>query len=258
MVGELLRKRREESGQDLREISKTLKIKYDYLKAIEDEDFEKLPVEVYVKGYIREYAEFLKLDPEIAINAYTQQILPPKDKYRGISEKEITRKKKLKVRYLLIPSLLVLLIITISFILFPSSRKTPEMPVQTTKPKKEVSTPYIETKKKVPMPQVGTKKEISSPSLETKKENILKSEKFPHVLEVFATETTWLLVNIDNTNAKEMLLKPGASVKLQAKNVFLLKIGNAGGVKLVFDGKEIGKIGEKNQVIKLTLPYTMM
>jgi hypothetical protein len=107
-------------------------------------------------------------------------------------------------------------------------------------------------------PHIETKKEILPPAVETKKENILKTEKLPHVLEIFSTDTTWLLVNIDNTNVKEMLLKPGTSVKLQAKNVFSLKIGNAGGVKLVFDGKEIGKIGEKNQVIKLTLPYATM
>lgn len=236
MVGEILRKKREESGQDLREISKTLKIRYDYLKAIEDEAFEKLPVEVYVKGYIREYAELLKIDPEIAINAYIQQMSSLKDEYKEIPEKEIARKKKLKIRYLIIPVLLALLILTIRSILFQPSRE-----------KSVISPPHIETKK-----------EILPPAVETKKENILKMEKLPHVLEIFSTDTTWLLVNIDNTNVKEMLLKPGTSVKLQAKNVFSLKIGNAGGVKLVFDGKEIGKIGEKNQVIKLTLPYATM
>jgi hypothetical protein len=41
---------------------------------------------------------------------------------------------------------------------------------------------------------------------------------------------------------------------LQAKTGFSLKIGNAGGVNLIFDGKEIGKLGEKGQVVNLTLP----
>ncbi|MFZ6017133.1 MAG: helix-turn-helix domain-containing protein [Nitrospirota bacterium] len=84
MVGEILKKRREESGQDLREIAKTLKIRYDYLKAIEDENFEKLPVEVYIRGYIREYAKILNINPEAAIKAYTQQVsspLPEKKRY---------------------------------------------------------------------------------------------------------------------------------------------------------------------------------
>ncbi|NCO67782.1 MAG: hypothetical protein COY75_02350 [Nitrospirae bacterium CG_4_10_14_0_8_um_filter_41_23] len=244
MVGELLRKRREESGQDLREISKTLRIRYESLKAIEDEEFEKLPAGVYVKGYIREYAELLNIDPEIVINAYLKEVSPPKDEKKEILEKKIAHKKKLKIRYLLIPSLLVLLIITIAFILFPSSREKPR-----------ITPSPVETKKEIlPPATVETKKEIPLPSVESKKESILEAKNPPHILEVFATETTWLSVNIDNTDAKEMLLKPGESVKLQAKNVFSLKIGNAGGLKLVFDGKEIGEIGEKNQVIKLTLP----
>ncbi|MFZ6017132.1 MAG: DUF4115 domain-containing protein [Nitrospirota bacterium] len=75
-----------------------------------------------------------------------------------------------------------------------------------------------------------------------------------HVLEVFAIDVTWLRVNIDGTMSKEVLLKPGESVKWYAKNGFSLKIGNAGGVRLIFDRKEIGKLGEKGQVTRLNLP----
>jgi cytoskeleton protein RodZ len=53
LVGEILKKRREELGRDLREISNYLKIRYDYLKALEDGDIEKLPAEVYIRGYIQ-------------------------------------------------------------------------------------------------------------------------------------------------------------------------------------------------------------
>ena len=64
-------------GYNLKEIAKTLRIRSDYLKAIEEGTFEKLPVEVYTKGYIREYAKFLKTDPEIVIKAYIEKISPP-------------------------------------------------------------------------------------------------------------------------------------------------------------------------------------
>lgn len=217
MVGEILKKRREESGKDLSEIAKTLKIKYDYLKAIEDEAFEKLPAEVYVKGYIREYAELLNIDPETAIMSYIQQISPPQDEKNEVTERKVIQRKRLKIGYLLIP----LLVTTITFILLIFSREKPE---------------------------------TLPPTVETKKEGILKAENSPHVLEVFATDTTWLSVTIDKTRSKEILLKPGESVKWQAKNGFLLKIGNAGGARLVFDRKEINKLGEKGQVIKLNLP----
>ncbi len=77
MVGEILKKRREELGQDLKEIAHTLKIRYDYLRALEAEDFEKLPVPVYTKGYIRDYAKFLDINPDIVIKAYMEKISPP-------------------------------------------------------------------------------------------------------------------------------------------------------------------------------------
>ena len=75
--GEILKKKREELGYNLKEIAKTLKIRSDYLKAIEEGTFEKLPVEVYTKGYIREYAKFLKTDPEVVIKAYIEKLSPP-------------------------------------------------------------------------------------------------------------------------------------------------------------------------------------
>jgi hypothetical protein len=75
-----------------------------------------------------------------------------------------------------------------------------------------------------------------------------------HTLELIAEDTTWIFITIDDSESKEMLLHQGDHIKLSAKNIFSLKIGNAGGIKVVFDGKEIGPFGEKDQVVTLTLP----
>lgn len=228
MVGEILRKRREELGKDLREIANILKIRSDYLKAIEDEAFEKLPVEVYIRGYIREYARVLNLDPETVLKAYIQQRTPAQSEKKEVPEQEIMesigdslRRKRLKLRHLLISSLLILSAIILAFIISPSTHKKLKMPSHT------------------PL---------------TKKEDVSTLKNAPHILEVYATETTWLRVDIDKTRTKEILLRPGESVKWHAEQGFSLKIGNAGGIKLIFDGKEIGRPGEKGQVIRLTLP----
>jgi len=77
LVGEVLKKRREELGLDLKEISERTKIRYCYLKALEDEAFEKLPAQVFVRGYIREYARVLGIDPETVIDVYNKQVAPP-------------------------------------------------------------------------------------------------------------------------------------------------------------------------------------
>ncbi|MDP2278796.1 MAG: DUF4115 domain-containing protein, partial [Nitrospirota bacterium] len=75
-----------------------------------------------------------------------------------------------------------------------------------------------------------------------------------HSLEILASDKTWIFVTIDNTETKEMLLNKGDSAKLSAKQGFSLKIGNAGGIKLIFDGNDIGVPGENGKVITLNLP----
>jgi cytoskeletal protein RodZ len=262
LVGDILKNRREELGYDLREISNTLKIKYDYLKAIEDGDLGKLPQEVYVKGYIREYAEHLRIDPEAAINAYVQQISPPLVENKDIPEKKPEKRKIPKIGYVLISLLFILITITLSYTIFSQKDKDIKPPAEQTQ--KEIPSPDAEPIKETPFSSVVTpggttipdsKKEPPLASTETKKEIVPpKTDVSQQVLEVFATDTTWLMVLIDKTDPKEMLLKPGDSAKWHAKNCFSLKIGNAGGIRILFNGKEIKKLGEKGQVINIDLP----
>src|SRR5271169_1321161 len=69
-MSKLLKERREELGKELRAIAEVTRIKGAYLRSIEEEEFEKLPVEVYTRGYIREYAEFLGIPVDIALEPY--------------------------------------------------------------------------------------------------------------------------------------------------------------------------------------------
>jgi cytoskeleton protein RodZ len=221
LVGELLKKRREELGQDLRQISDTLKIKYDYLRAIEDGDLTKIPAEVYVKAYIQEYAKALNLDYESIMNAYARQTSQPATERQSPPEKGSIQGKRFKIQYILIPAVLALLVAIIVYVQFPSSQKKPQIPVISVTPPK------------VDLPKATTT---------------------GHDLEVIATDTTWILVMIDKTKSKEMMLKRGDSAKWHATDFFFLKIGNAGGIKIIFDGKNISNLGEKGQVVKINLP----
>ncbi|MEK6590501.1 MAG: helix-turn-helix domain-containing protein [Nitrospinota bacterium] len=63
--GAHLKSIREMKGITLDEISKKTRIKVSYLKALEDEDFGQLPAEVFSRGFLRAYAKYLSLDPEI-------------------------------------------------------------------------------------------------------------------------------------------------------------------------------------------------
>ena len=73
-MSKLLKERREELGKELRAIAEATRIKGAYLRSIEEEEFEKLPVEVYTRGYIREYAESLGIPADVALEPYEKYL----------------------------------------------------------------------------------------------------------------------------------------------------------------------------------------
>lgn len=60
-VGEILKKARLEKKLSLEEVERVIKIRAKYLKAIEESDYQSLPASAYVKGFIKNYGEFLDL-----------------------------------------------------------------------------------------------------------------------------------------------------------------------------------------------------
>lgn len=82
---------REKTGQDLAQIASKLKIRENYLKAIEEEDFSLLPPFVYTKGFVLQYAHFLKLDAKEILKLYKQDWQNFEDKFLG------QKKEKLKI-----------------------------------------------------------------------------------------------------------------------------------------------------------------
>lgn len=63
-VGEMLQNAREHKGVDLFRAERDTKIRLKYLAALEDSDYDALPPLVYTKGFLRNYAIYLGLDPE--------------------------------------------------------------------------------------------------------------------------------------------------------------------------------------------------
>ncbi|MDD5294498.1 MAG: helix-turn-helix domain-containing protein, partial [Patescibacteria group bacterium] len=62
VVAEELIKRRQEKNLNLKDVAKKLNIKHEYLEALENGEYAKLPAGVYGKNFLREYAVYLGLD----------------------------------------------------------------------------------------------------------------------------------------------------------------------------------------------------
>lgn len=72
--GSYLKHERELRGVPLEEISGATKIHIRYLKALEENSFDQLPGEVFIKGYIRSYANTIGSDVEEMLNIYKESV----------------------------------------------------------------------------------------------------------------------------------------------------------------------------------------
>ncbi len=64
---------------DFPQAEAAIKIRGKYLRALEDEQFELLPAETYVKGFLRTYAEYLGLDGQLYVDEYNSRFVTGED-----------------------------------------------------------------------------------------------------------------------------------------------------------------------------------
>jgi cytoskeleton protein RodZ len=72
-IGNSLREARLRQGLDLARAEAGTKIRNKYLQALEEENFEILPAETYVKGFLRAYAEYLGLDGQLYVDEFNSR-----------------------------------------------------------------------------------------------------------------------------------------------------------------------------------------
>ena len=63
-IGQTLRATRERRGITVEQVAQDTRISLRFIEALEDEQFDELPAPVYVRGFLRSYANYLKLDPQ--------------------------------------------------------------------------------------------------------------------------------------------------------------------------------------------------
>lgn len=81
-VGEILGNARVELGLTPNDISKVTKIEVKYIKALEKDDYQKLPSATFIKGFIRNYAQVVDRNPDEMVAVfrrdYSQKVEAPK------------------------------------------------------------------------------------------------------------------------------------------------------------------------------------
>ena len=75
-----------------------------------------------------------------------------------------------------------------------------------------------------------------------------------HKLIITATEECWVHSSADKTDTRQFSLRKGDTFALTFSKSLELKLGNAGGVRLRYDGEELPQAGQSGQVRNLTFP----
>ncbi len=287
--GERLRRQREMRGVSLEEISKSTKIGIRSLKAIEDEDFEKLPGGIFNKGFVRAYARFLGLDEEEIVadfeeawNAFEAERNPqvlevPEEEERPSSSRSVW-------------SIVLLILIAAAAGAWYGYQRMraaqaaapqstlPQIPAEASSRSTTNQNPPVSQDQPTPAPalpiQNGNSTHESEPAKPAQVVEGAKStakpepsankasasaaaaltgsvEAAPIRLRVFARADSWLSVSADGKDLGQGILSAQKTRSIRAQKEIRLKIGNIGGVEISFNGQPVDVDGQPQQVKEL-------
>src|SRR6266478_3437720 len=78
-IGNSLREARSRRGMEFAQAEQATKIRGKYLRALEEERFDVLPSETYVKGFLRTYADYLGLEGQLYVDEYNSRFVTGED-----------------------------------------------------------------------------------------------------------------------------------------------------------------------------------
>ena len=263
MLGDLLRETREQKKLSLEDVEQGTNIRKLYIKSIEDGDYDKLPGEVFLKGFIKTYGKFLGLNSLELIEQYkkeknasasekevepTNQVQeqpvspaqPPKVEEK-ITEKtaEPTKEKnfasnqaylqptKSNSKKNIFLVIIILIVIIGGAVFFLSSQDTSDTkaPVHTTQ-QESTQQPEQQAQQPAPAPVVNG----------------------AEVTAVF-NEDCWTEVKVDGNVVLSETVKKGSNLNWKGNNQIDITVGNAGAIDITFNNQPVGKLGDIGAVV---------
>lgn len=283
-LGSFLKRQRQSQGKNLEEIAEKTHIHASTLRAIEEDNPKALPAEVFTRGFVRNYAQFLGLDPIKVLGWYIEQqnageARPTEN--RNIQEVlagEIMAEAwtfpmgRLIVFFLVVGAFFLAGYLILDFL----NSAAISIPIYT----KEVQTQALVNQVPPLVTQSVENQETllseadHEPDKRGQGENqkrqeiiqvapvaavlptppVIKSPRINYVLEAKFIETTWLSVKIDKEKKKTATYQPGDHEVWEAEKNISLLVGNAGGIVLTLNGKQLPSLGKSMQIGQLSLP----
>ncbi len=254
-VGAYLRTIRESRGLTLEDVASVTRIGKNYLLAIEEGTFEKLPSSTYIKGFLRVYASYLGLSSDEIIARFepvtaSRTATAHEQSSSGLSnEKRMCPKVGGRGRWLTSLALLALVIAAAYLFGEKPERTNPaplSAPVTPTATQVAAIQPARSTSTS-PLPPVAVVTSQAVPPASG-------TSSFPGIiLRLKVNQDSLLSITIDDSITQQYDLKAGDLIEWKAERQFALDLGNAGGVEAEFNGRALKPFGEKGRSAHVVL-----
>jgi cytoskeletal protein RodZ len=277
-IGETLRRERIKRKLDLEGVSHELKISPRFLEAIEDEDFDKLPGRLFTRSFVRQYARLLGLDedeiagelrrvlepqgssPAVITTAPSEPVreadipLPRVESWNAVGDAPSRWSKSLPALAMVVA---VMLICSLAYSWLQRPHRTvTTQPAATKAPPAETA---LTNEPKAPaaeianagVPQPPEKKQETTPPAIPAVTAIPQSDVNPNApvrVEMTADDAVWLSVKADGKYLFSGTLQPNETKTAGANENIIIRLGNAGGIRISLNGKPIGAVGPKGQI----------
>ena len=272
-VGEFFRQVRETKGLTLDEVAIKTRIHAEYLKALEESNFAKLPEQVFAKGFVRSYARSLGLDEDDAMRRFAVSAGGFYDKHEErerLRQRQVEDERKRKANRKAVIAAAGVAVLGLVLLLTREQGSVSVMrPAEPAKAAREAdrrgktenATTDHATKPQAAAPAtaapVQSGKPSSLPTPSTTSDplaglpfDIGGSADAGLVLALEASELSWVVVQTDDASPHEALLRPGDRLTWKAQEKFSLTIGNAGGIRGELNGKPLAPFGPKGRVVR--------
>jgi cytoskeleton protein RodZ len=279
-VGEILRRARMQAGLSLEDVKEQLKMKISQVQALEDMNFEAFSGWIYVTGYIRSYADFLGLDSDKVLLLLKNQTGRHQEK-REYNLPEPSSETQMPDLWIIISAVAALVVILIAVIMVQAMSggdsdvtgipeiESPPPAVATleTGEKPAAQQPQAEDAEIGYSPEaqqemgrivgeIGQVEESAAeattpaPAANTDSTIPAAEEDVSHRIVINVNEKSWVEIR-DETGKKivSRVLNEGDSFFVpDDANRMTMTTGNASGIELVVDGKELGAVGKRGEI----------
>ena len=259
-IGEILKKTREEQGISLDEVAEATKIRSKYLRALEEEQFDALPGDVYAKGFATAYLKYLGIkdrpdvlevmkpkvkEPEKPVQEEPETphklAVTPKRKQKAERFEETPLNKNAKLIIILsLAAILLLFAVQGIYSKQMAALENPDEQIQ-----QQVEEQQAEQNGEADVPQEpATPPEPEVPVYDSLEMRLEILNVNPN-----AKDQCWMQITVDG-KVTEPTMSEGQIQDIKAAQSVQLNLGNAGVVKVTVNGQELGTLGNQGQVVK--------